>query len=118
MNPGLTVRSERSITCALGGRSTDGPILVIRFPSTRTCIGPLRVSETPSNRLPQSRTVAFIGFLPSRRYTRSVRLLSHGKFPAPPDRDEAQPDTKNSTYRGYRRGPGKNRVAKDNNRSA
>src|ERR1051326_9306910 len=50
--------------------------------------------------------------------SRSIRLLSHGKFPAPPDRDEAQPDTKNATYRGHRRGPGKNGVAKDNDRSA
>jgi hypothetical protein len=31
-NPGLTVRSERSMTCALGGRSTDRPTLVMRFP--------------------------------------------------------------------------------------
>ena len=29
MNPGLTVRSERSITCALGDRSTDRPTLVM-----------------------------------------------------------------------------------------
>src|SRR5690242_7665583 len=54
----------------------------------------------------------------SARMTRSIRLLSHGESPAPPDRDEAQPDTKSPTYSGYRRGSRKNDIAKDNNRSA
>ena len=43
-----------------GGRSTDRPTLVMRFPSTRISIGPLSVSETPSNILPQSRTMLLI----------------------------------------------------------
>src|SRR5438045_8302549 len=60
MNPGLTVRSKRSIRRASGGRSTECPISAIILSLTRISAGPVRLSETPSNTLPQTRTSAFI----------------------------------------------------------
>ena len=54
----VTVRSDKSITCAPGGRLTDRPILAIRLPSTRICAGSDSSSEEPSNILPDTSTVA------------------------------------------------------------
>jgi len=42
MNPGLTVRSERSKTSAPGGRPTDRSVFVIRLLSTRISARPVR----------------------------------------------------------------------------
>src|SRR6185312_13922708 len=60
MNPGLTVRPERSITCAPRGRLTDCAILIIRLPSTEISLGPFNSSEVPSNTFPHTSTVVFI----------------------------------------------------------
>jgi hypothetical protein len=56
-------------------------------------------------------------FLPRER-RRSIWLLGHRKLPAPPDSDQAQGDTYDSTHGGYRRGSGKNSVAEDHDSGA
>ncbi len=60
---GATVRSEKSIICARGGRSTERPIFAIRLPSTKISADAVSSSEAPSNTLPHTSTVALIYYL-------------------------------------------------------
>src|SRR5471030_1058574 len=57
MKPGVTVRFDKSITFAFGGRPTESPIAAIVSFSTSNSAGPLMESPTPSKSFPQMRTV-------------------------------------------------------------
>src|SRR5271167_2130306 len=102
MKPGLTVRSERSITRAPDGRPTDRSIFTIRLPSTRISAGPVSVSESPSNTLPHTRTSILISEPPCavilpvvRRRRRRCRLLGFAgdrKTPAAANSHEPEPE--------------------------
>src|SRR5919199_465527 len=112
MKPGLTVRSERSITRAPGGRSTDRSIFAIRLSLTRISAGPVRVSEIPSNTLPHTRTSAFISepscaiILPILRRARFrgrlIGSFGERKVPAATKSREGEPEAENHACNRHR----------------
>src|SRR5580704_14884922 len=115
MKPGLTVRWERSITRAPGGRPTDRSIFAIRLSSTRISAGPVRASEMPSNTLPHTRTNAFIStppravILPILRRTqfcgRWLGFVGDRKVPAAANSHEPEPEAEDragNRHRGRR----------------
>jgi hypothetical protein len=111
MKPGLTVRSERSISRAPGGRSTDRPIFAIRLSLTRISAGPVRVSEIPSNTLPHTRTSAFISepscaiIVPILRragFVANDRVLRERNVPAAAKSREREPEAENRACNRHR----------------
>src|SRR5260370_23224603 len=114
MKPGLTVRSERSITRAPGGRPTDPSSFAIRLPSTRISAGPVRASERPSNTLPHTRTSTLISEPPRAvilpilwrtRFRGRLRFAGDRKVPAAANSDEPEPEAEDrpgNRHRGRR----------------
>ena len=89
MKPGVTVRSERSITRAPGGRPTDRSILAIRLPSTRISAGPVSASESHRTRCRRSEQRAHLRASLRRLILPHSRRQTCAIAPAACDRGDA-----------------------------